>query len=485
MSLSNLLRYNFVVIKVNFLIRGSLIVISLLLIMVVIVSSDWLPIKRLGNQYQTALETGDKLAAARSLAFAAKYSSNTFELLEKAGLLAMEAGDKASAKFYLQKVREQQLLSSSGFNILGDIAFQEGNISEAIIFWNAALTIKDNEHIYKKLVAAYRQTGKLQSAIQTQRELVVLEPNNLENNYQLGLMLAVTEPETALAYLALAGESDPPINPSINSFVRELRSALNRGDPAYPFMISGQEMAALGEWELALIAFKHATEWNPAYAEAWAYLGESLQQTGRDGKKELENALSIDPRSTAGNTFMAIYWQRLERYDLALVYLYAATKADERNPALQVEIGNTLGLMGNIPAAEIHYRLATKMEPNNPIYWIALANYYIRYEIEIKDKAAAAARQAVILAPQDPNSLDTLAQIYLLQENSLLAERFLERALTNDGNYAPAHLHSGLASILTGDRLDAYQHFHAAISNSNIGSPSYEQARRMLDTYFP
>lgn len=485
MSLSNLLRYNFVVIKVNFLIRGSLIIISLLLIVVVMVSSEWLPIKRLSYQYQSALDAGDKLAAAGSLAFAAKYSSNPFELLEKAGLLAMEAGDSNSAKFYLQQVRDQHLLSSPGFNILGDIAFQEGNISEAIRLWNDALTIKENEHIYQKLVAAHRQTGNMQSAIQTQRDLVLLEPNNLENNYQLGLMLAVTEPESALAYLALAGESDPPIDPTINSFARELRSALNRGDPAYPFMISGQKMAAMGEWEFALIAFKHATELNPAYAEAWAYLGESLQQTGRDGRKEMENALNIDPGSTAGNTFMAIYWQRLERYDLALVYLYAATKADGKNPALQVEIGNTLGLMGNIPAAEIHYQSATKLEPNNPIYWIALANYYIRYEIDIKGKAAAAARQAVILAPQDPKSLDTLAQIYLLQENPILAERFLERALTNDGNYAPAHLHSGLASILIGDRLGAYQHFHAAISNSNIDSPSYEQARRMLDTYFP
>jgi tetratricopeptide (TPR) repeat protein len=485
MSLANMLRYNFAVIKVNYLIRGSLLIISLLLVLVLVVSSNWLPIMRLSNQYQSALDAGEKLAAASNLAFMAKYSSNTIELLEKAGLLAMEAGDNASAKIYLQQVREHQSLTSTGFDILGDIAFEEGNISDAIKLWNEAITIKESKDIYKKLVAAHRQSGNLLSAIQAQRNLVVLEPNNLENNYQLGLMLAVTEPETALAYLTIVGDSDLPVYASINSFVRDLRSALNRGDPAYPFMIAGQEMAAIGEWELALIAFKRATEINPAYADAWAYLGESIQQTGGDGKRELENALKIDPESTAGNTFLAIYWQRLERYDLALVYLYAATKDDEKNPALQVEIGNTLGLLGNIPAAEIHYQLATNMEPNDPIYWIALANYYIRYEIEIKDKAAAAARQAVLLAPRDPGSLDTLAQIYLLQENPLLAERFLNRALAADANYAPAHLHSGLVSILKGDRLDAFQHFHTAISNSNLGSPAYEQARRMLETYFP
>jgi len=463
MSLAKMLRYNFVVIKVNYLIRGSLIIITLLLVMVLIVSSDWLPLNRLIIQYHSSLDAGDKLAAAGLLAQAAKYSSNNFEFLEEAGLLAMEAGDTASAKYYLQQVHEQKFLSSAGLTALGDIAFQEGNTDEAIKLWNAAITLNDNKETYMKLVTAYRQTGNWRYAIQTQRDLIVLEPNNLENNYQLGLMLAVTEPETSLAYLALASESDPPINPSLNSFVRDLRSAINRGDPAYPFMISGQEMAAMGEWELALIAFRYATELNPAYAEAWAYLGESFQQTGRDGKKELENALKIDPDSTAANTLMAIYWQRLKRYDLALVYLYAATKADENNAALQVEIGNTLGLMGNIPAAETHYQLATNMDPNNPIYWIALANYYIRYEIDIKDKAAAAARKAVILAPNDPRSLDTLAQIYLLQENPILAERFLDRALDADVHYAPAHIHSGLASILIGNPL--YSNPYAGLLN--------------------
>jgi tetratricopeptide (TPR) repeat protein len=141
--------------------------------------------------------------------------------------------------------------------------------------------------------------------------------------------------------------------------------------------------------------------------------------------------------------------------------------------------------MGNIPAAESHYQLAASIEPQKTTYWNSLANYYIRYEIEIKEKGAAAARQAVILAPEDPVSLDILAQIYLLQDNPIIAERFLMRALTADEEYAPAHLHFGLVCIIEGDLLGAFQHFSAAVSFSQPDNPTYDQARRLLETYFP
>lgn len=485
MSLVDLLGYNVLVDKINHVIRGILVGVSMITLMLLLVSSDWVPLNRLLNKSKSAINSGDLLDASYALAHAAQYSPSKFELLEDAGLLAWESGDAVVAKLYLLRVHESQILSSTGLNILGDIAQQEGKTNESVIYWEAANAAQENNETYIKIIRAYQQTGDWDRAIESQRELVALHPNNPDYNYQLGLMLAVTQPESSLAYLSLAGELDPTIKTASNSLVRNLRSALNRDNPSYPFVISGQEMAAIGEWELALLAFTNATQINPDYADAWAYLGETLQQTGHDGYKELEKALKLNPESIAVNTLIALYWQRQERYDLALVYLYAAANLEDDNPALQAEIGNTLGLLGNIPAAEPHYKQATSMEPNNSTYWNSLANYYIRYEIEIKDKGAAAARQAVILSPQDPVSLDILAQIYLLQDNTILAERFLERALTADDEYAPAHLHSGLVNILEGDQLGAYQHFSAALSLSQSGSSTNDQAQRLLETYFP
>jgi tetratricopeptide (TPR) repeat protein len=485
MSFADRLGYNFQVVKINQVIRGILIAVSILLLLVLMVSSDWTPLVRLISTSQSALDSGDLLIASISFAQAAQYSPEKYELLEKAGILAAEAGNTTAAKAYLVQVYDTQNLTPTGMNILGDVAYQQGNLDESIKFWEAANAGQEDAGIFIKLIQAYRQAGDWENTFQAQRELVALRPNNPDYNYQLGLMLAATQPQTALAYLSLAGELDESVKTVSKSLVRNLRSALNRGDPSYPFVIAGQEMASLGEWELAFLAFTNATELNPSYADAWAYRGEILQQLGQDGYKDLERALKLNPDSTAVNTLMGLYWQRQERYELALVYLYAAAYLEDDNPALQAEIGNTLGLMGNIPAAESHYQLAASFEPQKTTYWNTLANYYIRYEIEIKEKGAAAARQAVILAPEDPVSLDIMAQIYLLQDNPIMAERFLMRALSADEEYAPAHLHSGLVNIIEGDQLGAFQHFSAALSFSQPGTPTYDQARRLFETYFP
>lgn len=485
MSYADLPGYNYFVLKFSNFVRGFLIIISIVLLILLMSASNWLPLNRMISQAQTAIETGNYLSASLSLAQAAHYSHEKSALLERAGQFAYQAGDIITAQYYLMQVFASNEMSREGLILLGDISRQHGEPEEAGKFWEAANEIHEDGETYLKLRKIYQQGGDWDKAISNQRKLVKLDPNDADNAYQLGLMLAAIEPEASLAYLALAGELDASRKPTTNSLVRNLRSAINRSDEFYPFMVAGQELAALGEWELALQAFTNAVELGSGSSDAWAYLGEARYQLGGDGNKELEKAFELDTGSIAANTLLALHWQRRERYDLALVYLYAAADADSDNPALQAEIGNALALMGNLPAAEVHYRLATKLDPNNTIYWNSLANFYIRYEIEIKEKAASAARQAVVLDPVDPDSLDILAQVYLLQDQPFLARRFLARALNADQEHAPAHLHSGLIDILEHDRLGAYQHFSSALALSPPGSPINNQAQRLLDTYFP
>ena len=66
--------------------------------------------------------------------------------------------------------------------------------------------------------------------------------------------------------------------------------------------------------------------------------------------------MSLDPQSVAANTFLALYWQRQRRYDLALDYLDKAARLDPRNPALQVELGNTMAIAGNLATAAAYYQ---------------------------------------------------------------------------------------------------------------------------------
>ena len=70
----------------------------------------------------------------------------------------------------------------------------------------------------------------------------------------------------------------------------------------------------MGEWEYAREAFRRATDLDPEYADAWAFLGEAQQQiSGKEtgsysevGLSELQRALQVDPNSILANFFMGL-----------------------------------------------------------------------------------------------------------------------------------------------------------------------------------
>jgi tetratricopeptide (TPR) repeat protein len=453
--------------------------------MLLSVSSGWRYLDRQLYLARKAIADNNNQQASLAFAQAAERVPWRNDLWEQAGIFALQAGEYQLAKTHLERVASDSELTYQGLIASGDIAHHEGDLPMAIEYWEQALTTQQKYDLHFRLADAYYQLGDLDNSIHHQTALVDLNPTDSNTNYQLGLMLAAWQPEAALAYLSHAAELDPNLSAKTNELVRNIRSARSFDDPSYLYVSAGQALASIEEWALAETALFKATQLNPEYAEAWAYLGEARQQIGKDGLADLEKGLTIDPQSIAANTLMGLYWQRQERYDLALVYLHSAAKLEELNPALQAEIGNTLGLLGNLTSAESHYLRAVDLSPRDPTYWQILANFYIKYENKLDEDGLAAARQAVILDPTDPASLDAMAQVYLLLESPHIARRFLERAIAAESEYAPAHLHMGLIHIIEGDSLRAFQQFTLAKNLSASGSPTAEQADRLLETHFP
>jgi tetratricopeptide (TPR) repeat protein len=441
------------------------------------VSSDWRPFDRELNKARTAVSADASSEASLAYAQAAAYAPWRYDLWEQAGIYALKAGKPQFAKSLFERVEQESSLSAQGLMAMGDIADLEGQTRLALGYWGKALSRQDSYDLHFRLANAYYQQGDLENAVVHQASLVKFNPTNIDHNLQLGMMLAALDPEAAPAYLSHAVDLDPALSENLTPLIRSIRTSQRSDDPSYAYVSAGQSLASMGEWSLAVVALTKATELNPEYADAWAYLGEARQQIGEDGIDNLDTALQLDPETIAGNTLMALYWQRQQRYDLALIYIHSAARLDPLNPALQAEIGNTLGLLGNLTSAESHYLRAVDLAPNNPTYWQLLANFYIRHELNL--------HEAVILAPDDPTSLDAMAQIYLLMESPHIARRFLERALASDSGYAPAHLHMGLVFIMNGDTIRSFQKFNLAKDLSPPGSPTAELADRLLDTHFP
>jgi tetratricopeptide (TPR) repeat protein len=449
-------------------------------------------------------QSGLPLIAAQGLARAAEHYPWRSDLLIEAGRLAWEARDAQATILYLETAATRGSLPIAYQILLGDAYQQSGMIDQAIDTWQELIKTDSNQPaIYIRLVEAHRLQRNYAALADDLKALSILYPNDLALYYELGLLLAAVQPESALAYLELAANGEQPTAANARELQREIRTATLWGEPAYTLTAAGRALAALNKWDLAEQAFLQATQLRPDYAEAWAFLGEARYHlTGLvaplpgmtpypttasqswAGLKELQQALQLDPGSLAANLLLSLFWQRHGDYEQALSYLQVAINQDAENPALVAELGNLYDLRGDLNEASQAYQAAIWLAPKDSKYWLLLAEFALRNQFQLKELAIPAARQALLIEPDSAHALDTLGQAYLLTGDLITAERFLQRSLQADPDYAPAHLHSGVLALYQGELEQARQAIIRALDLAS-GTPIATQAQRLLETYFP
>jgi tetratricopeptide (TPR) repeat protein len=272
----------------------------------------------------------------------------------------------------------------------------------------------------------------------------------------------------------------------------KIRTASLFDNPSYTLLIIGRQYANWGEWELAAEAFHNATVLQPDYADAWAFVGEAQQQMdqlGMGGKSkaglhELEYALQMNPDSTLANTFMSLFWERQEDFSQAQIFLERAIVTSPKDPFLYAELGNILAKTGDLPAAQSAYETAIHLTPQDPLFYRLLAEFALQYQIQIRELALPAARQAINIDPMNADALDVMAQVMLMLQDYHSAERFAHSALQVDRGFSPAYLHLGTAYLYLGESNLA-RHWLRLAETVNPDSWIASQAKRLLDYYFP
>lgn len=453
------------------------------------------------NQTRLAAEFGSYQDANLRLSNILDYFPGRSDLWELAGRYALQYGDFHSALSYFEKASQFGNLSYPAQIYLGDAEMQAGNLPLAITIWENLLHAgSSSPDLYTRLARAYQIQADYPEAIIKLKSLVMLQPTDAQHLYQLGLLLTAEDPSSAPTYLLNASQIDPQFTQPAETIQQSLNTARLADDPAYLYLESGRALASLGYWDLALRAFQKSTQFRPDYAEAWAYYGEAFQHTKnkqniansstdesqtQEAKQALDKALELNPDSISANTLMAIFWQRQNRYGLALVYVHKAADLAPTNAALKVEAGNTLALLGNLDDAYSYYQRAVDLAPNDPSYWRALASFSVKYEYDVRKIALPAARQAILINPQDAASLDMMGQVFTLLNDRLSAQRFLQRALQINPGFAPARLHLGVVLLFEGDSNRARQELALAQSLAGTNSSVSDQAKRLLQSYFP
>jgi len=455
-----------------------------------------------GNQQiqnaQKALAADLPLEASQDYERAAGYFPWRTELWELGGRYALQAGDYHAAVRLLEEAERRAGLSPQGLFDLGDAYEGAGDSSTAEQAWQRALAAgvpPDDRAL--RLAQAYLDQNDYIAAIETLTAWVDKQPQDSGLLYRLGLLVSTQDPEAALEYLNRAEEIDPSLRSKVSKLQRAIVSARYAEDPAYSLVITGRALARLEEWGLAIQAFRNATLARPDYAEAWAYLGEALQhQPDREnapvpkspppteGLTELHKALELDPNSLAAHTLMALYWSRQGKYDLALTSVQTAVELEPKNPLLHIELANAFAQAGDMESAYQALEQALALAPEDSSLLRQAVDFLLRYDYQLEQVALPIARRLVIMEPGEPASLDCMAQLLIRLGDLDSAERFLERALQADPDYAAAHLHLGLVYVLRDDRQRALNELRLVSSLAPEDSVAL-QAQRMLETYFP
>jgi predicted Zn-dependent protease len=304
----------------------------------------------------------------------------------------------------------------------------------------------------------------------------------------LGLHLAVTAPKEAETILIDAANRDPSYSAAVQSLRGSLALFASTEHPAYGWLMIGRSLGAIDQWALAEEAFHQSTGLSPEYAEAWAFLSEARAHNGGSGRPEMERALQLSPGSPLVNALNAIALRRQAHYAEALEFLKDVALQEPEEPFWLVEIANTLVAQGDLMAALGYFQRAAALDDENTIYWQALAMFSVDYNVDIRGVGLPAARQAVMLAPEDPSALDVMGWALANLDDSITGERFLQQALALDPAHPLANLHLAQIYLRRQQNREAYLYLKQAAGQSGSAGPSAaavaETARRLLKQYF-
>jgi tetratricopeptide (TPR) repeat protein len=221
-------------------------------------------------------------------------------------------------------------------------------------------------------------------------------------------------------------------------------------NPSFTLAQVGQTLARNSEWQAAAWAFQNALNLNPEYVEVEAYLGLVLDRSGGDGYPHLRNAVEAAEMAPLPHIFLALHWQIQGDVDRAREELELAAQLDPSNPVVAAELGAAYAAIGEFPAAISAYQLATEYAPEEPNFWMLLAQFSLNHEIEVGSLGLPAARNAMVLDPNLAPALDALAYGHFLEGDFYLAERLISRAIQVQPRRALTQYHLGLISQAKG-----------------------------------
>ncbi len=356
----------------------------------------------------------------------------------------------------------------------GDLWRDAGDLPRAVAYWEAA-SISDfnNADLARKRAQAYIGLQRWTEAADALEHLLAVLPDDLWAHYQLGLIRAPFDPQTATVHLQAVSADSMYGEPAR----AVLAVVLDSPDDPLISMRVGIAFADHHLWPYAELAFRHAAIVGQPFPQALAYVGLARDIQGKDGSPWIAQALAHDATSPQVLYLHGLHLRSLGDYQQSLDQLVQAAALEPQNPAFLAELGMAYRLVNDMPSAEYWLRTAAALSADDPHFQELLALFYAEEGYNLTSGGLDTLEQAARLMPDDPDVLAGYGWALYTTGDTEAALSQLDTALA----ISPIHLRSlyykAQIALELGNLGEAESLFEqVAASDSEFA----EEARRVL-----
>lgn len=447
--------------RVDFFLAGLLIILPVIL--VGLLQSSPVPdaVTLANARVQSAARGGTP--AADDLQLLLDYQPWRNDLWERLGRAYLDDEQYADALMAFQQGEATGGLSSQGKIALADTLISSKQEETAKQLLREEGARQSDLFTFLQITALQRRIGDVYGAEATLLRAHQFFAENTDVNFQLGLLLATTQPESALQFLQATQSLEPNDLLLKNALVTTIESTRDPTSSSERFLLIGQVFANFGAWDVAAGAFHSALAGDAESALSWAYLAEAQQQMGQDAGEAINHALELAPESEIVNGLCGLYYRRQGKYDLSLVYLDNAAALNPATSIWLIEKARTYEAKGDLENAYHWLVAAANLTPQNSTAWQALAVFSFTYNYDVTEAGLPAARNALALEPNSPVLADLLGTGLMLAGDYDSAERFFLQADSLDPRQSAILIHLGQLKLLQRDYAQARIYLQQAV----------------------
>jgi len=236
------------------------------------------------------------------------------------------------------------------------------------------------------------------------------------------------------------------------------------------YLRSGDEYAASGRMNEAIVEYRNAIQADPLFGEARWQLAQAYEKTGntQGAFREYVRAADLLPRDAGAQVKAGTYLLLTGRYEDAKTRADLALKQEPNSADALILRANATAGLKDVPGAIRDIEEALETEPSDGRVYTSLGA--LRLVEGQRVGAEAAFRKAVDISPESVEARLALAHFYWSTERPEEVEPVLQQALALNPEHLVANRMLGVFYVATGRAAEAETPFKAFAERS--GEPS-------------